>query len=113
MDVRKTALSGLPVLKVIGDVDHSTASALEEAVEGAISADGLPLLLDLTDCPYLDSGGLSVIISAVRKVRGKSWLGVITPNANLSRLFELVGLTAEPGFRVVSSSGEATAALGG
>ena len=113
MEVIKAALSGVPVLKVMGDLDHLTAPALETAVGDVLSADGMRLLLDLTDCPYLDSGGLSVLLYAVREVRGKGWIGVIAPSHNLFRLFEITGLTVAPDFRVFSDSDQAMEALAG
>jgi anti-anti-sigma factor len=113
MRVLESSLADGPVLKPTAGVDHSNASILEESVQKALRADSGRLLLDLTDCPYLDSGGLSVLLSAVRDVREKGWLGVIAPSANLLRLFEIVGLTAAPGFRVFFDPDEAMVALEG
>jgi len=113
MEVLKTALSGVPLLKVIGDIDHLTAPSLEALVQQALGVDGAHLLLDLSDCPYVDSGGLSVLLFACRQVRDEGWLGVIAPHPNLVRLFEIVGLTSVRGFRIFSSSEEALLALEG
>jgi anti-anti-sigma factor len=69
------------------------------------------LLLDLADCPYLDSGGLSVLLYAVREVQGTGWLGVVAPSRNLVRLFEISGLAVTPDFRLFVDLDEAPAAL--
>jgi len=111
MEVLQSCLSGVPLLKVTGEVDHSTAPVLEESVQKALRVNGRRLLLDLAECPYLDSGGLSILLYALRELRGKGWLGVIAPGPNLLRLFEIVGLTAAPDFCVFSSSAEAMVAL--
>ena len=113
MEVLQSSLSGVPVLKVTGEVDHSTAPVLEESVQKALRVSGRRLFLDLADCPYLDSGGLSVLLFTLREVREKGWIGVIAPNPNLLRLFEITGLTTVPDFRVFASSAEAMAALEG
>ena len=113
MEVLQSSLSGLPLLKVTGEVDHSTAPALEDSVQRALRVNGMRLFLDFTDCSYLDSSGLSVLLYAVREVRGKGWLTVIAPGPNLLRLFELVGLTGVADFHVFSGSKEAEAALEG
>ena len=113
MRVLESSLSNVPVLKPTGEVDHSNAFILEESVQRALRADGGRLLLDLSDCPYLDSGGLSVILSTVREVRESGWLGVVAPTPNVLRLFEIVGLTAEPGFRVFFDFDQATVTLVG
>ena len=113
MRVLESALSGVPVLRPTGEVDHSNAPVLEESVQKALRASGGHILLDLTECPYLDSGGLSVLLDAVREVREKGWLGVIAPTPNVLRLFEIVGLVAAPDFRVFSNSHQAIEALAG
>jgi anti-sigma B factor antagonist len=111
MEVVVTTLVGVPLLTVTGDVDHLTAPALEGSIQRAFLLNGMRLLLDLAGCPYLDSGGLSVLLYALREVKGKGWLGVIAPSGNLLRLFEITGLTADPDFRVFRSSKEAPATL--
>ena len=113
METIKTSLSGVPLLRVIGEVDHSTAPALDEVVQKALPLDDSHLILDLSECPYLDSGGLGVILMAVRKVQAGGWLGVIARNANLLRLFEISGLTTEPAFRIFAGPREASAVLAG
>jgi anti-anti-sigma regulatory factor len=60
MEVLKTALFGVPVLEVIADVDHLTAPTLEDIVQQALALGSACLLLDLSACPYLDSGALEV-----------------------------------------------------
>jgi anti-anti-sigma factor len=111
MEVHKTVLSRIPLLKVTGDVDHLSAQALEEYVQDSLRADDPHLLLDLAQCPYLDSGGLSVLLYAVLEVRDKGWIGLIAPSSNLLRIFEITGLTTDPHVRVFSDLDEATAAL--
>ena len=113
MEVLQSSLSGVPVLKVTGDLDHLTAPALEEALEDVFRAGHMRLLLDLADCPYLDSGGLSVLLYAVREVGGKGWIGVVAPSRNISRLFEITGLNVHPDFRVFASFDEVMATLEG
>ena len=113
MGVLVTALAGVPLLTVTGEVDHLPAPALERSVQTAFLINGMRLLVDLAGCQYLDSGGLSVFLYALREVKGKGWLGVIAPSGNLLRLFEITGLTADPDFRVFASSEEAMAAVEG
>ena len=113
MEVLESSLCGLPLLKVTGEVDHSAAPALEDSVQRGLRVNDMRLFVDFTDCSYLDSSGLSVLLCAVREVRGKGWVGAIAPGPNLLRLFELVGLTSVADFHVFSGSEEAEAALEG
>jgi anti-anti-sigma factor len=67
--------------------------------------------LDLSEVDYIDSGGVSVLLSTVRRLRNRGWLGVVNPNGNVKRLLEIVGLTVDHGFRLFGSKEEATRAL--
>lgn len=73
---------------------------MDTALQDSISAGNTVLLLDLTEVNYIDSGGLSVLFSALKRLREDGWLGLVGPNANVQRLLELVGLLADPNLRV-------------
>jgi anti-anti-sigma factor len=100
MEISQASLSGIPLLRIVGDVDHSTSAAFDEAVQRSLAVNGRRLLLDLSACPYLDSGGLGVILAALKEVRGRGWLGVVGPSRDVLRLLELVGLLGEGSFIV-------------
>jgi anti-anti-sigma factor len=109
MQISMTSHESIPVLRVEGDVDMATASSFEAAVNEHSNEYRSPLLLDLTDCPFIDSGGLNVLLQAVRHLEDSAWLGVVGANGNLRRVFEIVGLTSTSQFRVFDD----LAAVGG
>jgi anti-anti-sigma factor len=111
MEFRESSLSGVPLLLVSGDLDHEHAAAFEEAVEKVLSMDGGRIFLDLTGSPYIDSGGLAVLLRVFHNLRGKGWLGIVGANANVLRLFDIVGLTAQPSLRLYATPEEARTAL--
>jgi anti-sigma B factor antagonist len=111
MDVRITSLGDLPLLETRGDIDHSTCGSLESALSEAIDAGNNIVFLDLQKVTYIDSGGLSVLLSGVRQLRDRGWLGAIGPNANTRRLLEIVGLLVDPCFRLFETREEAEAAV--
>ena len=100
MDVTLSRLGETPLLETSGDIDHSTCGSLEAALHEALADANGTVLLDLRRVTYIDSGGLSVLLSGVRLLRERGWLGVIGPNANVRRLLEIVGLLVDPAFRV-------------
>lgn len=112
MQIRGDSLCGLPVLAVTGDVDHSTAPDFGRAVRDTLQSDDPRLIVDLSSCRYIDSGGLAVFLHLVRRIRSDGWLGVMGADRNLYRLFEIVGLMQEPGFRVFTGAEDAAAVLG-
>jgi len=113
MEIRGDSLGGVTLLVITGDVDHSTAPDLDRAVRDALQEDDPRLIIDLTSCRYIDSGGLSVLLYLVRCTRSHGWLGVIGADRNLCRLFETIGLLQEPAFRMFAGTEEAAALAGG
>ena len=112
MDILETSLRGVPLLTVVGEVDHAIGSQLADATERAMISCEHHILLDLERCPYLDSSGLNTIISLVRRVGPLGWVGVIHCSAMLLRLLELVGLTTGDRLRVFKNLDEAKVAAG-
>ena len=113
MEITRSSLLGVPLLKVVGDIDHFSSLALDDAFQDALSSGATHILLDLTECPYLDSGGLGVILTVLRKVRAKGWLGCFGCSPDLLRLFTIAGLTGDREFRVFVGLAEASVALEG
>jgi anti-sigma B factor antagonist len=111
MEIRGESLLGVPLLAISGDVDHSTASELDQAVQQTLAPEDQRLIVDLTSCRYIDSGGLAVFLYLARRVRPDGWLGVVGADRNIHRLFEIVGLMQEPGFRMFARREEAAALL--
>jgi anti-sigma B factor antagonist len=111
MEVEATQMQSVPVFSITGEIDHSNAATLSEAVEIPLTRGESVILLDLTGVDYIDSGGVSVLLSTVRRLRNRGWLGVINPNSNVRRLLEIVGLTVDHGFRVFSDQDEAGKAV--
>lgn len=76
-------------VSVRGDIDLANARELAIALEDAATAG--PVVLNLSDCSYLDSTGLSVLVKHERNHRGR--LVIVAPAAKRSlRIFEITGL---------------------
>jgi anti-sigma B factor antagonist len=106
MELSVSSYESVPVLHVDGDVDMATASALQAALETRTGGFRSPLVLDLGGCSFMDSGGLNVLLQAVRQLDGHAWLGVLGANRNLRRVFEIVGLTSDTRFRLMDDLSE-------
>ena len=112
MDVRVSQLGDTPLVEAHGDIDHNSCASVEAALGNVLDEGKVVVLLDLRDVSYIDSGGLSVLLSGVRRLRDRGWLGVVGPNHNVRRLLEIVGLLVDPNFRVFDDLGEAQTAAG-
>jgi anti-anti-sigma factor len=113
MTARLTNLTGTPLVEIWGDIDHGTCGALDKALDEAWDEGASVILLDLGSVSYIDSGGLSVIFSHARRLSEGGWLGLIGVNDNIRRLLEIVGVLADPRFRLFRDRDEAGAGATG
>ena len=69
------------VLTVVGEVDLGTVSALADAVSTATSDGSADLVIDLGGVTFLDSSGLKVLVSTLKRTEkaGKSLSLVAVP----------------------------------
>jgi anti-anti-sigma factor len=111
MSTRLATLNGVPLVLTEGEIDHESSGAVDKALDEAITQGNAVVLLDLGEVSYIDSGGLSVLFSAARRVRNTGWIGLVSPNASVLRLLELVGALIDPAFRVLKDRAEAEAAV--
>ncbi len=62
--------AGVVAVRVSGELDLATVGDLEETVEGALSEHPGPLVIDFTDCGFIDSSVLSVLVKVRRRLDG-------------------------------------------
>jgi len=107
MNVTVDKIGGAPLLEAQGEIDHGSCAPLQIALEAALESGNVIVFIDLREVTYIDSGGLSVLLSGVRRLRDKGWLGVIGPNRNVRRLLEIVGLLVDSSFRLFDTPASA------
>jgi anti-sigma B factor antagonist len=102
---------------VEGELDLSTATQLEKPLEEAIDSPRAAVLIDLTDCTFIDSTGIAMIVRAWQRVDagagngGEGDLVLCCQNEQVRRVLEVTGL--EHSLRVLGTRDEAVAALRG
>ena len=96
MDVRtyiESLGNGARILSVAGELDLHTAPRFQEELQAAIEPPFQRLLVDLTDCDFLDSTAVHVLVQAHRRLDGRAdKLALIIPSPHLRRIFQLAGL---------------------
>lgn len=92
MEIRQQLLGAVPIIRVSGELEHPNAPALEKAFRVHLKAGNHRLMLDLSGCSYIDSGGLAAIISTVGDLRDDGLLAIVAPRISIRRLLEVVGL---------------------
>lgn len=113
MKMTEGMIDGVPLIVVEGDLDHSTKQVVRDAVSEIFRGAYPPqsLLFDLTDCTFLDSGGLSVLLSAVAQLPAGGWLGLIGASAGTNRVLTYTGFLDLEKVRFFSSTSDAAASL--
>jgi anti-anti-sigma factor len=111
LDLQVSYRLGTPLVYVKGDLDHQTAPQLRTVIEEECSLVPPAVLLELSEVPFVDSGGLSLMFDTVARLRGTGWLGLIGATSPVARLMEMTGLTERPECRVLPDLAAAAAAL--
>lgn len=90
---------GIRSFDLTGELDHATAPDLRQPLETAIEEGARSLLIDLSDCSFIDSTGLSVIVHAHSRLVNRESHGgdggqleICCPDAHVRRLLEITGI---------------------
>jgi anti-anti-sigma factor len=113
MDVIEGAIGGVPLIVVDGDLDRSSKQVVRDAVDEIFRGAYPPpnVLVDLTDCTFLDSGGIGVLLYVLEQLPARGWLGVIGASAGTNRVLTYTGFLDTDRVRFFSSPGDAAASL--
>jgi anti-anti-sigma factor len=110
-------LDGVHVIAVRGELDLSTAPELEPPLEQAIASGDATVLIDLTDCEFIDSTGIALIVRAWQRLdrgaegEGNGRVVICSSNDQVRRVLEITGL--ELSIQIHESRDTALAALRG
>ncbi len=108
---------GVRVIAVRGELDLGTASELEGPLDEAIAAGDASVLIDLTDCEFIDSTGIALIVRAWQRLdraadgAGDGRVVICSYNEQVRRVLEITGL--ELSIPIHGTRDEALAALRG
>jgi anti-sigma B factor antagonist len=115
MEVRvpDTPRNGIPyVVEVDGDIDIATVKDLEEPVISAIRLGRRPVILDLSECVFIDSSGIRLLLRAHRLLQdgdGDGRLLAVVARDHVARLLRLTSV--DKVIPVVASRDEADGRL--
>jgi anti-anti-sigma factor len=106
---------GVRVIAVRGELDLSTATELEGPLDEAISSGDASVLVDLSECEFIDSTGIALIVRAWQRLdrsadgEGNGRVVICSYNDQVRRVLEITGL--ELSIPIHSTRDEALAAL--
>jgi anti-sigma B factor antagonist len=100
----------LRVVSVTGELDQGTAPELRTVLAEALGDTDRGVLVDLSDCNFIDSTGLSLLVEAKRRLaEERRRFGVCCADDDVRRLLELTGIDQAVG--LFDTRDEAVAAL--
>lgn len=90
MDYKTRTEDSRTILELSGDLDVTSAPALQAALQELIDQGIRSLIVDLTDVPFMDSSGLGVLVAAHRRMTAVGGqLALVNPTPTLRKVFEL------------------------
>jgi anti-sigma B factor antagonist len=82
------------IVVVRGEVDVATVGEVQRVLDELRSEGWRDVVVDLRDVEFLDSTGLTLLLSADRAARRDGWdFSIVDGSKPVARLFELTGLT--------------------
>ena len=111
MEYRIHTEDSFTVLELNGDLDVSSAPALQAALQELIDQGGQHVIVDLSGVPFMDSSGLGVLVAAHRRISATGGqLALVNPAPTLQKVFQLTRTNRL--FKVYNSVTEAVKAVG-
>jgi anti-sigma B factor antagonist len=106
---------GLRIISVRGELDLGTAGDLESPLEEATASGDALVLIDLSQCEFIDSTGIAMIVKAWQRLDrsaqgdGSGRVVICSQNDQVRRVLEITGL--ELSIPIHGTRDEAIAAL--
>jgi anti-sigma B factor antagonist len=95
-ETASSEVDGVRVVAVRGELDLSTAPDLEGPLDEALSGGDVSVLIDLTECEFIDSTGIAMIVRAWQQLDGDEEragkLVIANNNDQVQRVLEISGL---------------------
>lgn len=89
---------GIRVFTVHGELDMNTAPELEQALDTALADEEAAVMLDLSDCEFIDSTGIALIVRTWQRLDrdagngGKGKFILCCVNHQVRRLLKITGV---------------------
>ncbi len=96
--VETESLDDMGAVNVWGELDQATAPELRRALDQVNGAGNSSVFVDLSDCEFIDSTGLSLLVEVQRELaEANRGFAVCCPRAEVRRLLELTGIDSAVG----------------
>ena len=95
MDISHVKDGEISIIKINGFLDDDTSPAADKTIKKILEGNCLQMLFDFSALDYLASGGLRVILGAIKELRRKGGQVVLCALPNLVKeIFEVSGFNS-------------------
>jgi anti-anti-sigma factor len=113
MQTSTSAIGDIPLIVVSGDLDHASKHDALAFLDQLFRVPDPPraLLVDVSDSAFIDSGGITVLLSMLDRLPEDGWLGFIGVAKGPSKVLRYTGFLDHEKVRFFSSTDEAAVTL--
>jgi anti-sigma B factor antagonist len=107
-------LEGVRVVGMRGELDIATSSRVRKLLADAATDTAQPLVIDLSECDFIDSTGLAALLHGARPAQnGESHVAIVSPGGDVRRMLELTAIDQSiPVFESIEQAVTAVTAVG-
>lgn len=92
LDIKIEEIDKLIILRLLGRLDASSSSILQDKLNVLINEGHFVILLDFSNMDYLSSAGLRVLLAFTKKCKeNKGRLGIFSVNEDVMEIIKLTG----------------------
>jgi anti-sigma B factor antagonist len=89
----RAAGPGRHVVTVDGELDLTAAPDLRDAIDAAVDAGAVAIVVDLNEVTFIDSTAIGVLLAARERMRRRGGtLEIVCREENVARVLEIVGM---------------------
>jgi anti-anti-sigma factor len=113
MNIRESSVEGVPLIVIEGELDQASKQVVLDAVSDILTGAFPPqsILIDLTECTFVDSGGLSVLLTTLGQLPDDGWLGIIGASGGPNRVLQYTGFMEQEKVRFFPALADAEWAI--
>ncbi len=93
LDIKSDLAGDVCTVTLVGEVDVYTAPRVKEELVSAIESGCVNVIVDLEGVGFIDSSGLGVLVSALRRARERDGaVRIVCTRDNILKIFRITGL---------------------
>jgi anti-sigma B factor antagonist len=84
---------GVRIVAIEGDLDIATSPRVRELLSDAAADVERPLVVDLSNCTFIDSTGLATLLHGAKPAQnGEAHVALVSPGGEVRKLLELTAI---------------------